>query len=215
MSESNAKMAQRVRAAYDAAADTYVERFRNELDKKPLDRELLARFADAVRGKGIVWEVGAGPGQIGEFVRSLGPRVHGTDLCFGPLVSGRQLSAAMPRVQSDMLASPARDASLAGVLAFYAICHLSGDELPRAFREIHRVLQPGGTALISFHIGEECRHFDDFLGHPADLDFQFFAVANVVSCLRQAGFAQIEPIERDPYPDAEAATRRAYVFAVK
>jgi hypothetical protein len=49
--------------SYDAVAETYEARFRDELDAKPRDRELLARFAEHERDP--VVEVGCGPGHIG------------------------------------------------------------------------------------------------------------------------------------------------------
>lgn len=210
-----AKMGKRVRTTYDAAADAYAAQFQHELDNKPLDRELLERFAETVRAKGAVWEVGCGPGQVGDHVRRKGLIVHGADVSFEPLRLGRSLYGHPPYVQSDMLALAAADNSLAGILAFYAICHLAEDELVHAFREIHRTLRPRGTALITFHIGDECKHVDEFLDQPADIEFNFFQVDRVVAAIAEAGFGNIEPIEREPYPGTEHPSRRAYVFARK
>jgi len=208
-------MSHRVRATYDAAADAYAEQFQHELDGKLLDRELLNRFADTVRGEGLVWELGCGPGQIGEYVRQRSVPVHSTDLSFQPLRRGQSLYGKVPFLQSDMLALSAADESLAGILAFYAICHLAEDEHERAFREMHRTLKPDGIAFITFHIGTETKHVDEFLDNPADIEFYFFETAAVVSAFKRAGFAHIEPIERDPYPDVEHPSRRAYIFARK
>jgi trans-aconitate methyltransferase len=54
-----------IRACYDAVAREYAERFAGELAHKPLDRELLNRFASVVRGRGDVYDLGCGPGQCG------------------------------------------------------------------------------------------------------------------------------------------------------
>jgi hypothetical protein len=35
------------------------------------------------------------------------------------------------------------------------------------------------------------------------------------TCLKNNGFGEIEKIEREPYPDVEYQTRRAYVFSKK
>jgi hypothetical protein len=43
--------------------------------------------------------------------------------------------------------------------------------------------------------------------------FCFFETEEMKTYLTQAGFELEEVIERDPYPDIEAQTRRAYVFA--
>lgn len=41
-----------VRESYDSAARAYAEHLATELEHKPLDRHLLNRFAEAVRGQG-------------------------------------------------------------------------------------------------------------------------------------------------------------------
>jgi hypothetical protein len=46
------------RASYDAVAESYAEWLRHELAAKPLDRAILAAFAELVRAVGQ----GSGPG---------------------------------------------------------------------------------------------------------------------------------------------------------
>lgn len=53
-----------VRDSYDSAAQAYAEHLATELVHKPLDRHLLNRFAEETRGRGLVAELGCGPGQI-------------------------------------------------------------------------------------------------------------------------------------------------------
>ncbi len=42
-----------------------------------------------------------------------------------------------------------------------------------------------------------------------------FETAEMKGYLQTAGFALAEAIEREPYPDVEVQTRRAYIFARK
>jgi hypothetical protein len=53
-----------IRASYDQLADEYARRIFNELHHKPLDRELLDRFATEVSGHGEVCDMGCGPGHV-------------------------------------------------------------------------------------------------------------------------------------------------------
>lgn len=61
---------------YSKVAQTYAQHFFHELDNKPLDRDLLARFAEAMQGQGVVCEIGCGPGQISRFLRDPYPDVE-------------------------------------------------------------------------------------------------------------------------------------------
>ena len=51
----------RTRESYDALAATYTERIFTELAGKPLDGHLLNRFAEDVRDRGLVCDLGSGP----------------------------------------------------------------------------------------------------------------------------------------------------------
>jgi SAM-dependent methyltransferase len=204
-----------IRACYDAVAREYADRFAGELAHKPLDRELLTRFASEVRGRGQVYDLGCGPGQTTAFLHGCGVQVRGLDLSAELLREARQRHAGVEFEPGDMLALSLADASLAGVIAFYAIVHLSPAELRRALAEMHRVLWPGGRLLLAFHVGEGSIHVEEFLGHSVALDFVFFSPQAVAGELVRAGFVAVEVIERDPYHEAEYPSRRAYLFARK
>ena len=66
-----------VQESYDRIADAYARRFANELQQKPLDRQLLSRFAAEVMGRGQVCDMGCGPGQIARYLRDAGIEVRG------------------------------------------------------------------------------------------------------------------------------------------
>jgi SAM-dependent methyltransferase len=204
-----------VRACYDAVAREYAERFVGELAHKPLDRELLSRFATEVRGRGQVYDLGCGPGQTTAFLHDCGVTVRGLDLSAELLREAGRRRPDVEFEQGDMLALPCANGSLVGVSAFYAIVHLSAAGFQRAVAEIHRVLQPGGLLLLAFHIGEGSIHVEEFLGRAVALDFMLFAPPGVTSELVRAGFADVKVIERAPYAEVEHPTRRAYVFARK
>jgi ubiquinone/menaquinone biosynthesis C-methylase UbiE len=105
------------------------------------------------------------------------------------------------------------DQAFGGVVAFYSIIHVAPDQIGVALRELHRVLRPGGMLLLTFHIGDEIRHLAEWWGKPVSLVFQFYERPAMCRHLQAAGFTVTEAIERDPYPDVEVETRRAYLFA--
>jgi SAM-dependent methyltransferase len=204
-----------VRACYDTVAREYADRFAGELAHKPLDRELLGRFAAEVGGLGEVCDLGCGPGQTTAYLHGRGARVCGLDLSAELLREARRRHPGVAFETGDMLALPRADGTLAGVVAFYAIVHFSPAQLRRALAEMHRALRPGGRLLLAFHVGDGSVRVEEFLGRPVALDFAFFRPAAVADELARAGFAGVEVIERDPYPGVEHPSRRAYVFAHK
>ena len=203
---------ERVRAAYDSVAREYAEQFSDELSHKPLDRELLRRFAESV-GSGPAYDLGCGPGQTTAFLRECGVDARGLDLSPALVAEARRLHPDVEFGSADMLALPLRDGAATGVLAFYSIVHFSPEQLRAALAEMHRVLAPGGRLLLAFHAGDQVVHVDDFLGRRVSLDFSFFPPEAVRVAVERAGFEDVDVVERDPYPDVEYPSRRAYLFA--
>ncbi len=206
-------MTERVRESYDAAAAAYADHLGDELDGKPLDRHLLNGFAEAMRGRGLAADLGCGPGHITRVLHNRGLSMVGLDLSPGMIAIAASRNPGIEFRTGDMRALPFDDASLAGIVAFYSIIHFEARELPAVFREMRRVLAPGGLAQIAFHLGTEIVHRDDLFGVPVSLDFRFHERARVVAALRDADLRVIEEVEREPYPDAEYPSRRCYLLA--
>ena len=202
-----------VRQSYDSAARAYAEHLASELDRKPLDRHLLNRFAEAVRGVGLVADLGCGPGHVARYLDAQGVRMVGIDLSPEMIRVASEFQPGIEFRAGDMRALDLPDGSLAGVIAFYAIVHFQPDELGPVFREMRRVLSPGGLALLSFHVGEEVVHLDDLFGAPVSLDFRFHVPDRVIEALESAGFTVMERTDRQPYEGAEHPSRRCYLLA--
>ncbi len=205
-----------VRADYDRIADEYTARLANELDGKPLDRELLLRCAAAVGRRGAVCDLGCGPGHVARFLRDAGATVFGVDLSPRMLEQARRLNPSIPFYEANMLALDLPGGSLAGVVAFYSIVNLPPEWLPAAFSEMARVLMPGGLLLLAFHVGDAIVCPPELWGKPIAMEFFCYRPAAIEPLLRQAGFGIEEVIEREPYaPEVEHQSRRAYIFARK
>jgi len=85
--------------------------------------------------------------------------------------------------------------------------------MAQALAELRRVLRPGGVILLALHIGDNTVHLDEWWGHKVSVDFFFFRSEEMECALRANGFEVDEIIERDPYPEVEHQSRRAYIFA--
>ena len=201
--------------SYDRVAEPYTERMFDELSGKPLDRQLLDRLAESVGGIGPICDLGCGPGQIARYLHGRGVEVCGVDLSAGMVAQARSLNPGIPFAQGDMLALDVADESWGGVAAFYSLIHVPRTELGQAFGEMYRVLRPHGLALVAFHVGEETRHLEDWFDQPVSVDFFFFRPQEIKERLLAAGFVIEDVIEREPYPDVEHPSRRAYLYARK
>jgi hypothetical protein len=56
----NSKQRARVQTSYNRLAVEYAGHIADELSGKPIDRQLLDRFADEVRGTGLACDLGCG-----------------------------------------------------------------------------------------------------------------------------------------------------------
>jgi ubiquinone/menaquinone biosynthesis C-methylase UbiE len=205
----------KIEILYDTVAKEYAETLSGEHDKKPKDQEILYRFSQEIGDRRPVWDFGCGPGQTAKYLQNLGVEISGLDLSDKILEQARIIHPEIHFQRGNILELEFEKDSIAGVVAFYAIVHFTEEQVGIAFREVFRVLQPGGIFLLTYHVGAETIHLEEFLGKEIDIDFMFFTTEFIFGCLRHSGFVKIEIIEREPYAGLEYESRRAYVFALK
>jgi SAM-dependent methyltransferase len=209
------RRASELSSSYDEIAQEYVRRIADELDHKPFDRELLDRFAAMFDAHDSVCDMGCGPAHIARYLSRRGANVIGIDLSPEMVAQARALNPDLEIHQGDMLALDVADESWAGIVAFYSIIHIPREEVVRALMELRRCLRCGGRLLMSFHIGDEVVHLEELWDHQVSMDFIFYRTDEMLGYLGEAGFDVEETLERDPYPDVEYQSRRAYILARK
>ena len=204
------------RTAYDAVAADYAELLRDELGRKPLDRALLAVFAEEVvaGGGGPVADLGCGPGRITAHLAQLGLDVFGLDLSPGMVAVARR---AHPRLRFDvgsLEALDVPDAALAGALAWYSVIHTPPERLPVVFAEFARVLRPGAPLVMAFQAGDERVALPRPYGHEVSLHAYRRDPDQLCDLLIRAGFGIRARVLREPEPPNEQ-TRQAYLLAAR
>jgi SAM-dependent methyltransferase len=200
--------------SYDAIAEEYAEKFFDELDGKPFDREVLDRFAASVKGRGRVCDLGCGPGQIARYLAGRGVDAFGIDASVSMVATARRLNPTLDFRQGDFFALPLDDSSLAGVTAFYCLIHCARTELGRAAAEIYRVLMPGGRLLMTVHAGDGEVGRDEAYGKRVALVATLFSEDEVRAALTAARFRIDAVVTRDPYA-GEYPSRRIYATAAR
>ena len=204
-----------IRESYDRLAEEYARRIADELQHKPLDRELLDRFARETKGDGDVCDMGCGPGHVARYLRDAGAAVFGLDLSPRMLQQARKLNPDIPFREGNMMSLDLADGTLAGIAAFYAIVNIPTRSLALVFQEFQRVLRPDGLLLLAFHMGDEIIREEELWGQKISMDFFLFQPSEIKLGLDAAGLTVEEVVEREPYPDVEYPSRRAYIFARK
>jgi SAM-dependent methyltransferase len=203
------------RAAYDTLALDYAEHTRDALARQPLDRALLAGFADLVRAAdlGPVADLGCGPGHATALLRDLGLAAFGVDLSPEMVALARQAYPGLRFDEGSMTAMDLPDGALGGILARYSIIHIPTEQLPDVFDEFHRVLAPGGHLLLVFQVGDEPRHRSEAYGHQISLPYYLRPADRVAELLSRAGLDVHARMVREPQD--EETTPRATLLARK
>ena len=202
------------REGYDLVAEEYAAQVGDELAGKPLDRSLLEAFASS---DGLIADIGCGPGHVAAFLAAAGAQVVGLDL--SPAMCGvARRDTGLPAAAADLRALPVRTGALAGVVCLYTVIHLDDVGRLAAYREIARVLKPGGQALLSFHTSDAAvamgasLTLTEFMGADVDLTFRYLDPAAETAALESIGLMLTQRWDRGPYEGVEHPSQRAYLL---
>jgi ubiquinone/menaquinone biosynthesis C-methylase UbiE len=202
------------RASYDAIAAEHSDWVNSDLDDRPLDRALLAAFAELVRaGGGPVADVGCGSGRVTILLSGLGLDAFGVDLSPGMVSLARRNYPQLRFEEGSMLELDVPAAGLGGLLAYYSIIHIARERRPEIFAEFHRVLTPGGVLMLVFQIGDEQGHRTDLRGMPVSVDWYRQRPDELADLLHEAGFELWTTAIRQP--EGSEPVAQGYILARK
>lgn len=205
---------EKINNAYNEGAGKYAERYYNELDYKPLDRQLLDRFSDEVKNKGRVCDIGCGPGEVANYLYEKGLKVMGIDASEGMIREATRLNRNIEFILDDMMKLKSEDQVFEGITSSYAIVNFDYEHVLVAIKEYHRTLKMNGLLFLSFHVNEGIISVDDFFETGIPLDFYLFDENKIVNMLKDVGFEISEALVRFPYKE-EYPTKRCYILASK
>jgi SAM-dependent methyltransferase len=198
--------------AYDAVAVRYADFVRDSLNSLPLDRAVLAAFADFTRitDAGPVAELGCGPGYVTAHLRDLGLDAFGVDLSPVMIDLARKAHPDLRFDVGSMDALDLADGELGGIVSWYSVIHTPPQELPTYFAEFRRVLAPGAHLLLAFFESEGSTTvtFD----HKVALAYRW-PIDDLAALAREAEFIETgrmlrEPNEQERYRRGHLLMRR-------
>ena len=149
-----------LRDGYDKVAGEYTARIYGELAHKPYDRAVLDKFAERLRGRGPICDLGCGPGHVARYLHERGADVRGVDLSPAMVAQAREQSPEIMFTEGNMLDLDVPDGAWGGVVAFYSIIHIPRELVGRALSEVRRALRPEGLLLVAFHLGQDVVHLN-------------------------------------------------------
>ncbi|MFJ7210673.1 class I SAM-dependent DNA methyltransferase [Amycolatopsis sp. NPDC098790] len=196
-------------AAYDAVAVQYAEFVRDIWDSSVLDRAAWTAFADFVRGRGPVADLGCGPGHLTAHLSSLGVDAFGVDVSPAMVSLARSAHPSLRFEVGSMAALDVPDASLAGILTWYSVIHTPPAELPGYFAEFTRTLAPGGHVLLGCFEAGEVSEFD----HKVTTAY-VWPLDALASMAAEAGLAVVGRLYRE-HVEGERPYRQGRLFLRK
>jgi SAM-dependent methyltransferase/heme-degrading monooxygenase HmoA len=206
------KFEQRVAESYDVVARDYVANVVG-VERKPLDLAFLDQFVRLLDGRGPVWDIGCGPGDVTRHLHDRGVDVCGIDLSPAMIAEARLAHPGIAFSVGDLANLAATADSLAGIVAFYSLIHLPPQEMQSVLNVFGRYLQRDGLLLIALHAGEGVNEVNEWFGKPVSLHGYFFQPAQLIDMLQRAGFVVESSLSRPPYPDIEFPSERIYLLA--
>jgi SAM-dependent methyltransferase len=203
-----------IRKSYDAVAREYADEIYGELAGKPFDRDLLDRFAERVRGRGPVCDLGCGPAQIARYLRDRGVDAFGVDLSAGMLAQARRLNPDLQFLQASMLALGLRSETLAGVAAFYSIIHIARSKVVEALanKRAEYCNRAACFCLLFTWAGRQSSR--RIVRQAGQSRYRPFTSDEMRGYFEGRGVTVEQVLERDPYsPDVEYQSRRGVHLA--
>lgn len=139
------------RSYYDTFSETYEDR-RDEGYHRFLDETELGLALPHARGRDVV-EVGCGTGLILKELAKVANRAAGIDLSAGMLEHAKRRGLEV--YEADACHLPFEDASFDVACSFKVLAHVP--DLAAAFREMARVVRPGGVIVAELYNRESLR----------------------------------------------------------
>lgn len=117
-----------IKNAYNIAAKKYADMCFYELYDKPLDKKLYDLFFERVVNKGVVLEIGCGPGEISNYLKMKGLDIIGLDISDKMIEIAKQLNPFIDFRIGDVFNLQFKDNSVAGIVAPYLKVILKVDQ---------------------------------------------------------------------------------------
>jgi SAM-dependent methyltransferase len=181
-----------VRSGYNANANEYLQSRLSGAPGLPLVDELI----DLVPLGSIVVDAGCGAGVPLTPRLARHYRVLGLDFSLSQLRLAIRLVPDVLFACQDLTALGLAPSSIDAVCSFYAIIHVPRNKHRAILQDVHRILRPGGYALLCLGAEDLFEEFADYQGSP--MYWSHFDAATYLQMLADVG---LPPIRHALVPD--------------
>jgi len=142
--------------------------------------EDLCTHLEIKRGD-IVLDAGSGTSNLSVKLEKLGAQVIGADYSLEGLRIGRSKSTGVKLLQNDLnINLPFKDCSFDKVVSCNTLFLLPSENLPFVFKEIYRVLKPGGKIVIT-NLTSNFKPYKIYINHIKKFSKSYGLLKTVVS----------------------------------
>jgi SAM-dependent methyltransferase len=198
---------------YDSTYKDYYDKYMNELEKKPYDKNFLIRLISLIRKNDTILDIGCcSTAQQARFFRDNGLIVTSIDLSEKCIETAKHMFAGINFLQMDMLEMNFCFESFHAINAFYSIIHIPNENLNKLFSDFNRILIKSGKIAIAVHAGDFYGYFNE---NEMPVFYRTYSKNKLRELLDQHGFRIIEIEQRQPIYDFEFQSERIYLIAEK
>jgi SAM-dependent methyltransferase len=198
---------------YNNGNKDYYDKYLDELEKKPYDKDFLTHFMTLIDKNGKILDIGCcSTAQQARFFRDNGLSVTSIDLSEKCIETARQNFSCIDFIQMDMLDMEFDKDSFHAINAFYSIIHIPNEKLDGLFADFNRVLKNKGKIAIAVHAGDFYGYFDE---NEIPVFYRTYTQDDLKGLLDKHGFKIIEIEQRQPIYDFEFQSERIYLIAEK
>jgi 2-polyprenyl-3-methyl-5-hydroxy-6-metoxy-1,4-benzoquinol methylase len=203
------------RQAYNATADKYHQLFKNEINEKAYDRNILDKFSAMIPENSLICDAGCGPsGHIGKYLFNKGHRIVGVDISDRCIEIAKQHEPDMHFERMDMGDMDFDNGYFDAIVSYYSIIYTPKEKVGVLFESFQKKLKPGGKLLVAVKKGDTEGFLKDDEWYKTTVYFSYFSEEDIKGYFTNNGFG-IEFLEtREPY-DFEIKVERIYGIGTK
>lgn len=170
---------------YNQLAKEYDDETKDFWERFPVG--FIEKFAKKINN-GFVLDVGSGPGRDAELLKRQGLDVICLDAS-QPMID-QTITKGFPSILTDFMKLPFNSNVFSGVWTYTTLLHVPKKQLPKALKEIHRVLKADGVLGIGLIEGSE-ELYRQSSGMDMERFFAFYEKDELENALKKAGFSII------------------------